>query len=320
MDVKIRKEFLLKLKIVLFIMMLVSSLATFAQPDIRSVELLRQNPSYEAFFNASPPPAHIQTSRAAGRAKEMSPKGAFDRQAVGDTPIINNQGIVNVFSTVWQNRLVAGEFVSIYGANFANISASAPPGNLPTNLNNVQVRVNGILAPLSYVGPGQINAQMPYTVSQFGNSNIVVTVGQKSSNSFTITNSVVAPVLYKLGGVVYTQDQFNQPVGMPGFPALITGSQPVATVHYVSGLGLTSPFVDAGQVTPAASTCNATMVVQSTTATGLYVSYCGLSPGSIGLGQINLIWPANTPTGNHSVQLRQGGVDIPTFYVNVVRQ
>lgn len=315
-----RKEFLLKLKIVLFVMIgLLASLTTFAQPDIRSVELLRQNPAYERFFNGGPAPDHIQKARAEQRAKEMSPKGAFDRQAVGDTPIINNQGVVNAFSSVFENRIASGEFVCIYGANFANSGASAPGGNLPTALNGVEVRINNILAALSYVGPGQINAQMPYGLPQFGNSSIVVTVAGKSSSPFTMTNSVVAPVLYKLqNGAVYTQNQSGFPVGTPGNSPLVISGQSVGTTHYASGLGLTNPFVDVGKVTFGAPQCAASMVVVYSS-TPVSVGYCGLSPGSVGLGQVNLIWPGATPAGTHTVQLRLGGVDIPAFTVTTSR-
>lgn len=291
---------------------LLSALSLFGQMEEDEKKSREVNPAYQSIMGWSAAPAHIQIQ--AGEANLKVGR----RTAVGQTPIIYNGGIVNTFYPTFVNAVAPGEFVSIYGANFANFGQSAPAGNLPTFLNGVQVLVNNVAASLSYVGPNQINAQLPYSTLSFGNNTVVVSVNGLRSANFMIGGSIVLPALYKLGSSVYTQNQAGQPVGMPGYQGLLIGSTAVASIHYASGLGLTSPFVAAGQVTYTASSCNSSMIVQYSS-TPVTIGYCGLSPGSIGLGQVNLIWPASTPAGTHTIRLRHGGVDIPAFTVTTRR-
>ena len=65
---------------------------------------------------------------------------------------------------------------------------------LPTSYNGTTVTVNGILAPLLYVSPTQINAQMPAGVSP-GTATVNVSLnGQSSSTTATVASS--APGLF----------------------------------------------------------------------------------------------------------------------------
>src|ERR1700722_12407665 len=51
--------------------------------------------------------------------------------------------------------------VSIYGSNLSNATAATNGFSWPTQLAGTTVRFNGIAAPLEYVSPIQINAQVP---------------------------------------------------------------------------------------------------------------------------------------------------------------
>ncbi len=62
--------------------------------------------------------------------------------------------------------LAAGALITIFGQNFTD--KAYPAGNdnpLPTSLGGVQVYVDGRQAPLLYVSPNQINAQVPWEVA-----------------------------------------------------------------------------------------------------------------------------------------------------------
>ena len=62
-----------------------------------------------------------------------------------------------------------GGIVSIFGSNLADTTAAAE-FPLPTDLAGVKVRFNGYEAPLFYVSPEQINAQVPFDVTGYSAS------------------------------------------------------------------------------------------------------------------------------------------------------
>lgn len=64
--------------------------------------------------------------------------------------------------------LTPGTFATMFGEGFAdqNWIAESQDGSLPTELGGVQVYVNGILAPISSVFPGQVNYQVPWEVME----------------------------------------------------------------------------------------------------------------------------------------------------------
>ena len=85
--------------------------------------------------------------------------------------------------------LPPGTLATIFGTNLADAEFGASldaSGKLPTELGGVQVYTNGILSPLFYVGPDQINFQVPWEVEgtsisvyvrrRLANDRIMVTV------------------------------------------------------------------------------------------------------------------------------------------------
>src|ERR1035438_7047647 len=70
----------------------------------------------------------------------------------------NPIAVVNAAS--YDRTIAPDSLATIFGANLARTTASAtldPNGQLPTELASTNVEINGILAPLVYVSPGQIN-------------------------------------------------------------------------------------------------------------------------------------------------------------------
>lgn len=103
----------------------------------------------------------------------------------GPNPAISSAGIVNA-----ANRTAGvspGTVVEIYGANLANGTCIADTLPWPAQLacSPTRVAVGSRDAPLYYVSPGQINAQIPSDLG-LGNVNVTVFRGVVGSNSVTI--------------------------------------------------------------------------------------------------------------------------------------
>ncbi len=95
-------------------------------------------------------------------ARENSPAtlGYAGMPAPAGAPAINTGGIVNAANRT--ARVMPGSIVEIYGANLATGTCSANTAPWPTQLacSPTRVTVSGQGAPLLYVSPGQINAQV----------------------------------------------------------------------------------------------------------------------------------------------------------------
>src|SRR5579859_1301561 len=76
-------------------------------------------------------------------------------------PSVNPQGIVNLATSKAGAGVAPGELVSIFGTNLAASTVTFSGATVPTQLGGTQVFFGGLSAPLFYVSPNQINAQVP---------------------------------------------------------------------------------------------------------------------------------------------------------------
>ncbi|MGC9945143.1 MAG: hypothetical protein ABSF64_02000 [Bryobacteraceae bacterium] len=97
-----------------------------------------------------------------------------------------------------------GALVSFFGTNLSDQTASVAPGTtpLPLTLGGVQVYFNGVLSPLLYVSPTQVNSQIPYNFgfSNTGTANAWVRI-QRNDGTVTATNTVAVTVVPANPGV-----------------------------------------------------------------------------------------------------------------------
>jgi len=88
------------------------------------------------------------------------------------------------------------------GDNLADFTESAPPDAdpLPTELGGVQVYFDGIKAPLLYVSPTQINAQVPYEVLDTTSINAYVRTKHRDGR-VTTTTPIAVPIIRSNPGI-----------------------------------------------------------------------------------------------------------------------
>lgn len=93
------------------------------------------------------------------------------------------------------NALAPEAIAAAFGSNLATATVVASSTPLPTELAGTKVRVNGVLAPLFFVAPGQINFLVPAGV-QTGNAVIEIVSATGAVSRGTVTLASVAPSLF----------------------------------------------------------------------------------------------------------------------------
>ena len=76
-----------------------------------------------------------------------------------NAPLIFAHGVIS--ATGKQASVAPGSQISIYEENLSTTTAEATGAQLPTQLGTASVKIHGVAAPLFYVSPSQINAQVP---------------------------------------------------------------------------------------------------------------------------------------------------------------
>ena len=191
-----------------------------------------------------------------------------------------------------------GGLVTISGSNLgAGVSGGGIP--LPTFLGGACLTVNGVLAPISYLSPTTIQAQLPFTVS--GSSTLTLHGPGGLSNGFSFSPLATAPAIFRSGTA---GDLTGIPTVVRGDNGeLVTFSNPVhqnsGLTVYLTGMGVTNPQVAAGAAGPSSDL--ATVLTEPEVTLGgmsLSVEYAGLAPGMVGVYQLNVRVPFSVPQGD----------------------
>jgi uncharacterized protein (TIGR03437 family) len=222
----------------------------------------------------------------------------------------------------------AGSWVTIKGSNLANTfpgqtwtNAQIVDGNLPTSLDGVSVTIDGKPAFVYYVSPVQINVQAP-SDSTIGPVNVVVDNNGAKSAPATAQLQAEAPALFVYLGTSYAVASLLPGYTPLGDPSAVPGTVPAtpgATIAlWGTGFGATNPAVAAGTVVMGVpATVGVPQVIVGGVAAKVISSV--LSAGSVGLYQITIQLPDNTPTGSVTVTLSIDGVqsqNSPLLYVS----
>ena len=205
-------------------------------------------------------------------------------------PTISAGGVVNAAS--FTPKLAPGALISIFGTDLATGTYSAGAVPLPTELNGTSVKIGGKDAPLVFVSAGQINAQVPYEALEGANVPVVVKVNGVSSPMGNVSVIPAAPGVFQFGNkraVVQNDDYTVNDVGN----GAAAGSYIVA---YMTGCGQLDNPVATGQAAGSEPLSrpkgSASAAINNQP---VEIAYAGLTPGFIGLMQMNLKIPSLAP-------------------------
>ncbi len=194
--------------------------------------------------------------------------------------------------------LAPGGLISIFGDKLSPVNLATKEIPVPTALGDSCLTVNGLPVPLLFVSPNQINAQLPFET--IGNVTMILRTPGGVSDNFNLKILPGAPGVFRSGAAGPVTDIptiIRQSNG-----ELLTASNPIhkgdTIVIYLTGLGQTLPAVATGLPGPAnplASVLNTTQVTLGGVSLPLY--FAGLSPGEVGVYQINARIPSSVPLG-----------------------
>jgi uncharacterized protein (TIGR03437 family) len=207
-----------------------------------------------------------------------------------------------------------GSLFSIYGSDMSTNNGEAITTTWPFSLANASVTVNGEPAPLYYVSPTQINAQMPLDIPP-GLATVVVTNTQTLSNAVAVPIPATAvPGVFIYGAArAVAQNLPSYTLNAPGAPAP-AGSY---IVVYFTGGGPVEggSTLVTGQPTPSAQfplTETSSATLDGTLMPD--IPYIGLTPGLIGVYQADIQIPTIAP-GNHNLIITINGVATNTTVI-----
>ena len=173
---------------------------------------------------------------------------------------------------------------------------------MPTSICGTTVTVGGIRAPLFFVSATQLAFQVPYEANLFSAS-IVVATNDAISLPVNTHGASTSPGIFTLsdGRTAATQD-FG-PDGRAFFVLDPNNTNAYASpgdylVIYGSGFGQTDPPIQTNQ-RGGSATLHRVIEPPTVTIAGqpVAVQFAGLSPGFVGLYQINLQLPADVARG-----------------------
>jgi uncharacterized protein (TIGR03437 family) len=222
-------------------------------------------------------------------------------------------GVVNAANYLAGRALAAGAFAAVFPAGSSNNilstgTASAPSGvfPLPTTLAGTQVLVNNTPASLFYVSPGQINFPLSLTLPTAGTVDVQV-VNQSTGQVYggaEVPLNTASPGLFTLSGS-----------GSGGVAAINTDdgsinapNNAVARGHYVTVFGtgqgpVANPPAEGTAAPGVVPTATNPQILLGAAPNAIAVpdanvQYSGLAPTLVGVWQINVLVPANAPSGN----------------------
>ena len=211
---------------------------------------------------------------------------------------------VNAANFLYSNYLTPGEISALFSEGntnqFGAQAASAPANQfpLPTQLNGIEVLINGSPVPLFYAGTGQVNFLVPNNAGLGGIVDVQV-VEVATGRTLGDTNAqmvTTAPGLFVFPGAgtgVSDLAALNKDNTINSQSNPATAGDPIQLfgtgVGYIPGAP--QDGYPATSATPAPQSL--TVVIYPDVLTAAQILYSGLAPQEVGVWQLNLVIPTD---------------------------
>jgi uncharacterized protein (TIGR03437 family) len=232
--------------------------------------------------------------------------GVFGQNTVTVTAVQNGASFTS--------RITPGAFATIKGTNLTSAALSANIIPVPSTLGGVTVSIAGVLCPIYYVNPTQINFLVPWNTT-LGLQPLIVTASGQTVGPVNITITGEAPGIFQYGANRAVAQNFNDNYSLnsPAAPAAVGST----LIVYVNGVGQVSNQPADGVLSPSAPLAQA-LYISSATIGGVSapITFLGLTPGYVGLAQANITVP-NLATGDYPLVLNISGLLSTSALVSV---
>ena len=222
--------------------------------------------------------------------------GASDLTTISGVVLVNSGGVVSAAS--YTAPVAPGSIAALFG-NFlfaSPIPATSFP--IPTSLGGLSLQFGGpVLAPLFYASFGQVNAQVPWELDGQSQTTITASINGQTSAPQTVSLTTYAPGIFTANG------QGTGPGAiLDSNYHLVSATNPTtagAIIQlYCTGLGPVTNQPATGAPSPldplARTTTLPVVTIGGARAT---VQFSGLTPGDVGLYQVNAYVPAASSKG-----------------------
>jgi len=260
----------------------------------------------------------------------LGPNGAIYISDTGNneirmlTPVPAVNGTLSVGSCGAFSSASPGAWVEIYGTNLATAThlwtTSDFIGNTaPTSLAGTSVTIGGQNAVVSYVGSGQVNAQVPLSVPT-GSQSLVVKDVNGSTAAYALTVNATQPGLCQganLNGTQYVAAAFADVSNGVTYvlPSSANIGAPVRPAHagdvitlFGNGFGPVTPSPAQGQVVQQLNNLTNQLQILFGQTPASAIQYAGLAPDAIGLYQFNVVVPSVPASNAVPITFTLGGV------------
>lgn len=242
------------------------------------------------------------------RVRRLVPQAAAAQSTVPAAPA-PTLSAVNAASQT-QGPVAPGEIVTIFGQGIgpsAGVQAAYDSsGLLPTSLGGAEVHFDGLPAPLLYAQYGQINAQVPYTISGNAATHIEVFYAGQSVGTVDLSVAAANPALFP---VALNQDGSVNSASNPA-------PRGTALILFATGEGLTTGANVSGMAAQPPYPQPKLPVTLTVGGISCSLLFAGSAPGEAGELQVNAIVPGGfLPSGPAAAQLLVGNFASPTFTV-----
>jgi uncharacterized protein (TIGR03437 family) len=240
----------------------------------------------------------------------VNPGGAVRAQLrAANTTLASVGNVISAVSDVNLRTVAPGGLMTIFGSNLIKVQSDVvgamPGGTLPTTMNGTEVTIGSLKAPILVATSDYIVAQVPMDMAS-GNQPVVVKNSNGSAPTLapvTVPVAATAPALFAdgQGGLLLKNSDYS----------IVRSNNPARAgdivIIYSTGLGVTTPALRTGQITPTGSTLyNTAPVTVTIGGQNARVVYSIASPGYAGLYQTAVAVPSGAGTGSVPVVVRMG--------------
>jgi uncharacterized protein (TIGR03437 family) len=234
-------------------------------------------------------------------------------------PALNNGGVVN--SANYASPVAPGSLVSIFGTELAGSILGAPGVPLPVALAGTAMTLNSVAVPILAALLQQVNAQIPWEAAGLSQGQLTITTDNLTGNTIAVPLASFAPGLYSMDGSGSGQGAVliagTSTLASPTGQAARSGMDYISI--YATGLGPVTNQPATGAVAPgeplAETTSPVSVMIGGVPAV---VQFSGLTPGTVGLYQINALVPAGLAPGDAvPLSIAVGGVTSNTVTIAI---